>query len=256
MAEVGRSLRRAVRIVAGVAAATFLALGGLPGCSIERSGGTHKKSSVPLVSEVAWPAMRTVEHAEKPRVVVEYGVWIPMRDGVRLAADIYRPADDGTYPVILSRTPYNKAGAGKASIDRYRSYVERGYVVVVQDVRGRGDSEGQFRPWFQEGDDGYDTIEWCGTQQWSSGKVGMIGGSYGGYVQWTAAVRKPRHLAAIVPTVACPDPFVDGLINGPTGLCACGGCSRGPIGASRTVAAGAASARTRWPRPRCARLGW
>lgn len=188
------------------------------GCSIERSGGTRKRSSVPLVSAVSWPEMREIETEAKPRMVVEYGVWTPMRDGVRLSADVYRPEGDGKYPVILSRTPYNKAGASEGSIKRYRSYVERGYVVVVQDVRGRGDSEGEFRPWFQEGDDGYDSVEWCGTQPWSSGKVGMIGGSYGGYVQWAAAVRKPPHLAAIVPTVACPDPFVDGLINGPTGL--------------------------------------
>ncbi|MCW5768654.1 MAG: CocE/NonD family hydrolase [Phycisphaeraceae bacterium] len=168
--------------------------------------------------DVRWPALEPVDAAKKHALRVEYGVWIPMRDGVRLSADVYRPEGEGRYPVILSRTPYNKAGAGKASIDRYRMFVERGYVVVVQDVRGRGDSEGQFTPFLQEGDDGYDTIEWCGTQPWSSGKVGMIGGSYGGYVQWVAAIRQPRHLAAIVPTVACPDPFVDGLINGPTGL--------------------------------------
>lgn len=194
--------------------ATLLGLAILPGCSIERSGGTRSRSSVP----VKWPALEPVDPAKRHSLRVDYGVMVPMRDGVLLSADIYRPDAPGKYPVILSRTPYNKAGAGKASIDRYRSYVERGYIVVVQDVRGRGDSHGDFRPWFQEGNDGYDTVEWCGTQPWSTGKVGMIGGSYGGYTQWAAAVRKPPHLAAIVPTVACPDPFVDGLINGPTGL--------------------------------------
>lgn len=165
-----------------------------------------------------WPTQREVSGADKHEMRVDYGVWVPMRDGTRLSADVYRPDSPGEFPVILSRTPYNKAGAGKTSIDRYKSYVERGYAVVLQDVRGRGDSEGEFRPFLQEGDDGYDSVEWCGTQPWSSGKVGMIGGSYGGYVQWAAAVRTPPHLAAIVPTVACPDPFVDGLINGPTGL--------------------------------------
>ncbi len=165
-----------------------------------------------------WPTLDPVPVTKKLAMHVDYGVWIPMRDGTRLSADVYRPDAPGEFPVILSRTPYNKAGASGSSIDRYRSYVERGYIVVLQDVRGRGDSEGEFRPFLQEGDDGFDSVEWCGTQSWSSGKVGMIGGSYGGYVQWAAAVRRPPHLAAIVPTVACPDPFVDGLINGPTGL--------------------------------------
>ncbi|MCC6427817.1 MAG: CocE/NonD family hydrolase [Phycisphaerales bacterium] len=141
-----------------------------------------------------------------------------MRDGVNLSANIFRPASPGKRPIILSRTPYNKAGTGKGGVDRRRKFIEAGYIWVDVDVRGRGDSDGQFRPLFNEGDDGYDTIEWCGRQPWSTGKVGMLGGSYGGYVQLAAAVRQPPSLACIAPTVACPDPFVDGLFMGPTGL--------------------------------------
>jgi hypothetical protein len=115
-----------------IVGATLLGLLLLPGCSIERSGGTRSRSSVP----VKWPALEPVDPAKKHSMLVDYGVMVPMRDGVLLSADIYRPDAPGQYPVILSRTPYNKAGAGEGSIKRYRSYVERGYVVVVQDVRG------------------------------------------------------------------------------------------------------------------------
>ncbi|MCG3123229.1 MAG: Cocaine esterase [Phycisphaerales bacterium] len=151
-------------------------------------------------------------------MIVEYNVPVPMRDGGRLSANVYRPAAPGRYPVILSRTPYVKSGTGAGGIKRRREMVAAGYAWVDVDVRGRGDSDGVFRPWFQEGDDGYDTVEWCGARPWSTGKVGMVGGSYGGYVQLAAAVRRPPSLACLVPSVACPDPFVDGLCMGPTGL--------------------------------------
>lgn len=193
-----------------------MAIWACAGCAASREDARGAGARASAASSVAWPRL---EAPEAPyRLKAEYGVMVPMRDGVRLSADVFRPDAPGQFPVILSRTPYNKAGVSEGGMKRYRAMVERGYAVVLMDVRGRGDSEGEFRPWFQEGDDGYDSVEWCGTQPWSSGKVGMIGGSYGGYVQWTAAVRRPPHLAAIVPTVACPDPFVDGLINGPTGL--------------------------------------
>lgn len=151
-------------------------------------------------------------------MVTHYDVRIPMRDGVELSANIYRPSAAGRFPVILSRTPYVKSGTGKGGVDRRKEFVKAGYIWVDVDVRGRGDSDGEFRPFFQEGHDGFDTIEWCGAQVWSTGKVGMLGGSYGGYAQLAAAVRQPPSLACIAPTVACPDPFVDGLLMGPTGL--------------------------------------
>jgi len=130
--------------------------------------------------------------------------FVPMRDGVRLATDLYFPGSgDPPYPVVLIRTPYNKSwmeGYG-------RFYAGAGFVAAIQDVRGRWASEGDWEPFVHEGDDGFDAIEWLGTREWSTGKVGMAGGSYSGTAQFAAAVRKPPHLVTIVPNVAPAMPF-------------------------------------------------
>jgi putative CocE/NonD family hydrolase len=127
-----------------------------------------------------------------------------MRDGVRLSTDLYFP--EGTsepWPVILVRTPYKK--------ERYAEYASmftsHGYVVAVQDVRGRFGSEGQWVPFVHEGPDGYDAVEWLAAREWSTGKVGMLGSSYDGVVQYAAAVEKPPHLVTIVPNLALADMF-------------------------------------------------
>lgn len=131
-------------------------------------------------------------------------VFIPMRDGVRLATDLYFPDDEAPpFPVVLIRTPYNKNW-----LKEYGHYYARAeYVVAVQDVRGRWASPGEWEPFLHEGEDGFDTIEWLGTQEWSSGKVGMVGGSYSGTAQFAAAVQRPPHLATIVPNVTPAMPF-------------------------------------------------
>lgn len=149
-------------------------------------------------------------------VTIRFDVRIPMRDGVTLSADVYRPAAPGRHPVVLMRTPYNKNGGGV--LNAGRAFAARGYVYVAVDVRGRGDSGGEWRPYFYEGDDGYDAIEWCAAQSWSTGKVGTIGQSYVGYNQWVAAVRKPPHLAAIIALAPMADPFEDVWISGPGGV--------------------------------------
>ncbi|HEV2473604.1 MAG TPA: CocE/NonD family hydrolase, partial [Chthonomonadales bacterium] len=136
------------------------------------------------------------------QVKIDRNVKIAMRDGVQLAADIYRPDSPGTFPVILQRTPYGRALAVEGT-----RYAKRGYVFVAQDVRGRGDSKGVFEPFVNESNDGYDSVEWCARQPWSTGNVGMIGGSYLGYVQWAAAREGSPHLKCIVPIVSPPDPF-------------------------------------------------
>ena len=130
-------------------------------------------------------------------VVVKHDVAMKTRDGVTLRADIYRPAGDGKYPVLLQRTPYNKANGE----DFGRRGALRGYVVVIQDVRGRYTSDGEWYTFKHEGEDGFDTVEWAAALPNSDGKVGMFGGSYVGATQMLAAVAHPPHLAGICPVV-------------------------------------------------------
>lgn len=123
------------------------------------------------------------------------------RDGVELVQDVLLPDKPGKYPTILMRTPYGRASDAATS----QWFVARGYAVVAQDCRGRGDSSGTWDPFVFERKDGYDAVEWIAQQPWSDGSVGMIGGSYGGYVQWAAAVERPPALKCIVPQVSPPD---------------------------------------------------
>ncbi len=147
-------------------------------------------------------------------IKIENLVPIPMRDGVILYADVYRPAGEGKYPVLVSRTPY--------STERYPNQYEdavyfsrRGYVYVYQDVRGRHESEGKWEPFRNDSEDGYDTVEWAARQPWSNGKVGMQGGSYLGHVQWRAAMSLPPHLVTIFPMVAATSLYADWVtLNG------------------------------------------
>ncbi len=136
-------------------------------------------------------------------VILDSDVVVPMRDGLGLMTDIYRPDAPGEFPVVLVRTPYKKELNGLQA----RFYARRGYVFAVQDCRGRFSSPGDWVPFFNEAKDGYDAIEWLADQSWSTGKVGMIGASYLGWVQWWAASERPPHLATIIPNVAPPDPF-------------------------------------------------
>jgi len=140
-----------------------------------------------------------------PHTVLEKNVAVPMRDGVILRADVLRPAGDGKFPVLVYRTPYGK-DAAQREYTRFEHAVSRGYAVVVQDVRGRYHSDGDFRPYENEGRDGYDTIEWAAAQPWSNGTVGTFGLSYPGAVQWLAAVQSPPHLKAMVPAMTFSTP--------------------------------------------------
>src|SRR5690348_14849919 len=133
-------------------------------------------------------------------VVVERGVMVTMRDGVRLATDVYRPARGGApvsgrFPAILERTPYDR-GAPRFAVQA-RLFAEHGYVVLIQDVRGRGGSEGEWYAFAHEAPDGYDMIEWVAAQPWCSGKVGTMGTSYMAATQSAAATLNPPHLAAM-----------------------------------------------------------
>ena len=110
------------------------------------------------------------------RVAIEQSVKVKMRDGVVLAADIYRPVSDEKFPVLLERTPYNRADEATMA----NELASHGYVVVLQDTRGRYESGGDFYPFRNERSDGYDTVEWAAQLARSNGKVGMFGGSYVG----------------------------------------------------------------------------
>jgi putative CocE/NonD family hydrolase len=140
-----------------------------------------------------------------PAVVVDRDVAIRMRDGIVLRADVWRPAGGGRSPVLVYRTPYDRRLSQSADSTVARA-AARGYAVVVQDVRGRYGSEGEFDPYRNEGRDGYDTIEWAAAQQWSDGSVGTFGLSYPGAVQWLAAVESPPHLKAMVPAMTFSTP--------------------------------------------------
>jgi len=143
-------------------------------------------------------------------VRVERDVVIPLRDGTATVADVFRPEPEGRYPVLLSRTPYGKGTAGLAYgwFQPIRPASE-GYVVVLQDVRGRFGSGGTFKPFHQEIDDGFDSVEWAARQPWSNGRVGMTGLSYVGATQWLAAAAQPPNLQAIFPGLTASD-YYDG----------------------------------------------
>lgn len=131
-------------------------------------------------------------------ILIEKNIMVPMRDGVQLATDVYRPAEGEPVPVLLSRIPYNKElpMIVQAAIDASRA-VQAGYAVVLQDCRGRFASEGEFTPIVDEASDGADTVDWIVQQSWSSGQVGTVGQSYLGFTQWLLAKEHPEALRAI-----------------------------------------------------------
>ena len=139
-------------------------------------------------------------------IKVEQNVAITMRDGVVTHADVYRPEGSGKYPTLLTRTPYCKDDYNTrvGEMDPIRAASE-GYAVVIQDVRGRYTSEGEFYTFKNETNDGYDSIEWIAAQDWSTGKVGMYGGSYVGATQWLAGISSPPHLTTIIPDITASE---------------------------------------------------
>jgi putative CocE/NonD family hydrolase len=200
----------------------FLMLAGQP---VVIAGAFHGDT---IVAEIR-AGTRVVDHAwlvrrtAPPRFTVSYRLWpgqlsdstfavtvdtaVPMRarDSTVLMNLVVRPVGDGPFPVILDRTPYGR----RNGLAQGRFFAQRGYIFVSQDVRGRFGSEGVFRDLQGQDTDGYDAVEWAAALPGSNGKVGMIGGSYEGWTQWYAAVMQPPHLAAIVPTVSPPDPWLN-----------------------------------------------
>ena len=144
-------------------------------------------------------------------VLVECDVPMVTRDGTVLRSNVYRPSGDGPWPVLLTRLPYGKdnppeLGAHASLIDPMAA-ARRGYIVVVQDVRGTNASDGEFRPFRNEYTDGADTVSWAAGLSGSSGVVGMYGCSYFGHTQFAAAVEGEEALRALIPRLRCADPL-------------------------------------------------
>jgi len=160
------------------------------------------------------------DNASGVNLVFERDVEIPMRDGVVLRADVCRPAGEGTHPVLLQRTVYNKSTVepplasvrGPAMLDIIRA-ASNGYAMVIEDERGRFASDGEFRLFEDAGDDGYDSVEWCASQRWSNGRVGMYGISHVGLVQWLAALTTPPHLVCIAPWMSASNLWANWIMR-------------------------------------------
>src|SRR5581483_1647328 len=167
--------------------------------------------------EMAYDAKNTIEHFHShgetrmsDSIRVDFNVPAVMRDGVILRANVLRPTDNGKYPAAILRTPYGKDFATANSICDSVRLARAGYIVVLQDVRGRFASEGEFTFPQDERPDGYDTVEWAAQLPGCNGSVGMFGASYSGIAQWAAARTLPPHLKAVVPTMA-PSNALDGV---------------------------------------------
>ena len=144
------------------------------------------------------------------QITIDFDVPAPMRDGTTLYANVFRPAEGGPYPVALCRTPYGKDFASVSPVLDAPRMARAGYIVVIQDTRGRFTSEGEWSPMVNEYDDGYDTVEWAARLPGASGAVGMFGASYVGFTQWAAALGQPPSLKALVPCVTWAEAH-DGL---------------------------------------------
>src|SRR5947208_2918102 len=145
------------------------------------------------------------------KVQTQRAVMIPMRDGKRLSADVFRPDAEGRFPVIMMYHPYRKDDVGRGGVGEHFYFAERGLASVRLDARGTGTSEGvntdEYR--LQEQEDGYDAVEWLARQPWSNGNIGMYGASYSGFTALQVASHRPPHLKAIVPMYATDDRYTD-----------------------------------------------
>src|SRR5262245_52099579 len=160
---------------------------------------TDRLRRVSVLSLLVQLGLAVALFSAEPRIKLQFDARARMRDGVELSADIWMPSEPGKYPAVLCRTPYIKTAIVN---DLGPFYAGKGYAFIVQDTRGRGDSGGETGFFAAEGPDGYDTVEWVAAQPWSNGKVGMIGNSYLGTVQWLAAREAPPHLTCIVPAAS------------------------------------------------------
>jgi putative CocE/NonD family hydrolase len=161
---------------------------------------------VSFVPNFKRPESAEIPIPERDGCRLEIDIPVPMRDGTQLATDLFFPAEPGVYPVLLERSPYGKHSSVMVNIGAPKLLARNGYVVAIQDTRGRFASEGDWYPFrdeaWGESQDGYDTVEWLAAQPFCTGKVGTFGGSYAGFNQYTMAGAMPPHLAATFPRQA------------------------------------------------------
>ena len=172
------------------------------------------KSLVPALLSVILVSQACADEPAPPpdpaKVKFQWGVKIPLRDGVKLNATVYTPREQKEpAPCVFTLTPY----ISQSYHDRGLYFAAHGYPFLTVDVRGRGNSEGEFRPLIQEAHDGHDVVEWLAQQSYCNGRITMWGGSYAGYDQWVTAKEFPPHLATIVP-VASPYAGIDFPMRG------------------------------------------
>lgn len=154
---------------------------------------------IALISLVVVTAAFATDAPMEPSVDISWGVTIPVRDGVALNGTLYRPAGESKrLPCVISITPY----ISDSYHERGMYFARHGFVFLIADVRGRGNSGGNFEPFVNDPKDGHDIVEWCAQQPWCDGKVAMWGGSYAGYNQWATLKEQPKHLTTIVPAAA------------------------------------------------------
>ncbi len=201
-------MRRAMlRVTLFILAIAFVLAMLVPRLAAQRGGRGPLTATGPYPPDPVQPPYATRPNIPHYKVIVRHNVAVPMRDGVSLRADVYWPDADGPFPVLMTRTPYNKDGG--ENMDVGLRGAQRGFIMVNMDVRGRFASPGEWYPFKHEIDDGYDSVEWAAKLPKSDGKVGMWGGSYDGATQFLAALANPPHLAGIFPMCTSSNYYKD-----------------------------------------------
>lgn len=195
------------RFVVSVLAAIFMLAMIVPRLAAQRGGRGPLTATSPYPADPTEPPYATHPDISHYNVIIRHNVAVPMRDGVSLRADVYWPDAEGPFPVLMTRTPYNKDGG--ENMDVALRGAQRGFIMVNMDVRGRFGSPGEWYPFKYEINDGYDSVEWAAKLPKSDGKVAMWGGSYDGATQFLAALANPPHLAGIFPMCTASNYYKD-----------------------------------------------
>jgi len=179
-----------------------------------RARAIRRMAAASLVMVVAHLQALTAQRGAAALAPTQANVMIPMRDGTPLGADVYLPAGQGPFPVLLTITPYGKNSSGRGAATQ----VARGYAVVAVDSRGLRASKGKWEPYIHEAQDGYDVQQWVGHQAWCNGNIGMFGTSYPAYTQVAPAQYRSPYVKSLIPVSAQADNYgsvwaSDGIVH-------------------------------------------